>query len=138
MRSFSLKWMLLLIAVVAGLLAAVTQIGMAKCEFVVKENNLMVSDEGMVEGELRLGFLGKEYDSQWPYECSITRVDCASLLDLMPDARTTIRYRAMALGPLKKQEPCAIYLTKFGVDPDEIDGYVFLRYLTHVVINGRR
>jgi hypothetical protein len=130
--------MFLLIAIFAGLLAAVTQIGMAECEFVVKENNLIINEDGMVEGKLRLGYLGKEYDSQWPYECSMSRVDCPSLINVRPDSVTSIRYRAKALGPFKKQEPCAIFLRRLGVKPDEIDGYVFLKYGTDVVINGRQ
>ena len=130
--------MLLLVACVAGLLAAVTQIGMARCEFVVKENNLIINEDGMVEGELRLAYLGQEYDSQWPYACNMTRIDCPSLVNIKPESVASIRYRATALGPLKKQEPCAIYLSKLGINADEIEGYVFLKYGTDVVINGRQ
>ena len=137
---FNLKWMLIAVALAGGAMALVTQIGMGVAEFVVWENNLSLNVDGLVEGELRLGYEGDEYyGTTWPYECRITNISHRGLLDLEPGSKTRVRYRMTALGPLKKQEPCAYFLTRsLGIHQSDIVGYVTFKGGTEVVINGRQ
>jgi hypothetical protein len=137
---FNLQWMLIAVALAGVALALVTQIGMGIAEFEVWENNLSLNDDGLVEGELRLGYEGDEYyGTTWPYDCRITNVSRRSLLDLKPGIKTRVRYRISALGPLKKQEPCAYFLTRsLGINQSDIVGYVTFKGGTEVVINGRQ
>ena len=137
---FNLKWMMISIALIALSMAAVTQIGMGVAEFEVRENNLRLNEDGLVEGELWLGYEGDEsYSGLWPYDCKMNNVSEIALLDLKPGSKTKIRYRIAALGPLKKQEPCAIYLTRsLGINQSDIVGFVTFKGGTEVVINGKK
>ena len=137
---FNLKWMLTAVAAAGVALALVTQIGMGVAEFEVWENNLSLNEDGLIEGELRLGYEGDEYrGTTWPYACRLTNINHRGLLDLKPGSKTRVRYRMNALGPLKKQEPCAFFLTRrLGINQSEIVGYVTFKGGTEVVINGRQ
>ncbi len=137
---FNLKWMLLTVALVGTALALVTQIGMGIAEFEVWENNLRLDADGLVVGDLRLGYQGGEYyGTTWPYECQMNQIRLPDLLDLRPGLKTRIRYRMTALGPLKKQDPCGCFLTRcLGINQSDIVGYVTFKGGTEVVINGRQ
>ena len=137
---FNLKWMLFVVALTGIAMASVTQIGMGVAEFEVWENNLRLNEDGLVEGELQLGYEGDEYlGTTWPYACRLTNVSRPGLLDLKPGSKTRVRYRMTALGPLKKQDPCAYYLTRsLGISQSSIVGYVTFKGGTEVVINGRQ
>ena len=132
--------MLIAVAIAAVGLALVTQVGMAIADFEICENNLILNEDGFVEGELRLGYEGDEYyGTSWPYECRMTNVSRRELLDLKPGSKIRVRYRMTALGPLKKQEPCAFFLTRsLGIRQSDIVGYVTFKGGTEVVINGHQ
>lgn len=132
---------MLLAVALAGLgLALFTQIGMGSAEFEVWENDLILNDSGLVEGELLLGYEGDEYSgTTWPVECKISQVDRPSLLDLKPKSKYRITYRVTTFWPLEKQEPCALFLTRcLGIKKVDIVGYVTFKHGTEVVINGHR
>ena len=137
---FNLKWMLIAVALAGIAMALVTQIGMGVAEFEVWENNLSLNEDGFVEGELRLGYEGDEYfGTTWPYACKMTNISRPGLLELKPGVKTRVRYRMNALGPLKKQEPCACFLTRnLGINQSDIVGYVTFKGGTEVVINGKQ
>jgi hypothetical protein len=137
---FNLKWMMVVVAFAGAAMALVTQIGMDVAEFEVRENNLSLNDDGLVEGELSLGYESDEFHgASWPFECKMTNISLTSLLDLKPGSKTKVRYRVSDLGPLKKQEPCAYFLTRhLGINQSDIVGYVTFKGATELVINGKR
>lgn len=137
---FHLKGLLVLIGLLAIALALVTQIGMGTAEFEVCENNLRLDENGLVKGSLLLRYEGDEYaGTTWPYECKLNNIDRQELLGLKLGLKQRVRYRMAALGPLKKQDPCAIFLTRrLRIQPLEIVGFVTYQGETEVVINGQR
>ena len=136
---FGLKRLLFAIGLAAILLAVVTQVGIVEAEFEVWENNLHLNDQGLVQGELRLGFQSDEYRDKaaWPFDFKIKNVADRSLLSLQNGTKSSIKYRLKKFGPLKVQEPCRVYLTRvLGLDAESIVGYVMIKGRTEVVIDG--
>ena len=137
---FSLKRLLIVVAMVGVLFAVATQIGMVESEFEVWENNLRLNSDGLVQGDLRLGFESELYgEDAWPVEFKINNVSDGDLLGLQEGTKNKIKHRAKGFGPLKVQEPCQLYLTRvLGLDADSIVGYVSIKGRTEVVIDGNR
>ena len=140
-RSFSLKWLLILIAAMAAVFAAMTQIGMGQAEFTIVENNLTFDERNLVEGVLRWNYTGTQHDGEkpWPFECKIRNIQNQELVKITPGSCAVVRYRQTALGPLKTQDPFAMYISGvLGINENSIVGYAILEDSTEVFIDGHK
>ena len=136
---FSLKWLLIIVAVSAGLMWAATQLGMVTAHFEIKKNKLRR------EGNSVVGQLEYRYSRPQPnmapetiyFVCSITNLPQPDLLDLKEGDKWKLRFRLYDVGPFKKQNVSEMFLTdKLGFDQDDIQGYVEYENYVQVVING--
>ena len=138
---FSIKKLLIYVAVVGGLMAILTQVGVERAEFQISENELSFNDnDELISGQL-WGYMGKKVPSenQWSFVCEIRNVDRASLLSLKAGQKHRIRFRSNPIWPLKKQDPFRIYISKrLGIESDQIKGYITTDQGTKVVIDGSR
>lgn len=139
---FNLRWLLALIATLGVLLAVVTQIGMGRAEFEVYANELVLNERGLVKGRLSCGYVGTESDSveAWPFDVEFNNVADQNyeFRRIRPGRKVAVRYRMMAVGPLKKQDPFKMYLHHLGVEPNEVVGHVITEAGTKVIIDGFR
>ena len=135
---FSLKWLLVLVALVGASLAIATQIGMGTAEFEVWANELDLNERGLVKGRLCCGYMGTESNSPepWPFDIEINNVKERKLTRIQPGEKIEIRYRMAALWPLKKQDPFEMYLGRIGVDSSNVVGHVITETGTKVIIDG--
>ena len=119
-------------------LAIATQVGMGTAKFEVWANDLKLNERGLVNGRLSCGYSGTESDSPdpWPFDVEISNVSERELTQIKPGRRVEVRYRMVALWPLKKQDPFEIYLRRIGVDADNVVGHVITNSGTKVIIDG--
>ena len=139
MFRISLKKLFIFVGLSAILLGLVTQIGMGTAEFEVVENQLELSNDGMVSGRLWGNFTG--HDLPQPNELSfvfeVRNINRPNIVQIQSGQKNQIRYRIKPFGPLDKQDPFQIYLTRhFGITADQIKGYVWGQALAQVVIDG--
>lgn len=138
MFRFSIKKLLIYVAVAGGLLALLTQVGVEPAEFQLSENELLLNADELVSGEL-WGYMGKEVPSenQWSFVCEIRNVNRVALLNLQAGQKHRIRFRENPIWPLKKQDPFRIYISQcLGIESDQIVGYITTDQGTKVVIDG--
>ncbi|MFK7768538.1 MAG: hypothetical protein AB8B55_15050 [Mariniblastus sp.] len=139
MFRFTLKRMFIAIAIAGLVFAVTTQIGMDIATFEIWENDLTVNHQGLVQGQLRWGFVapGKPKDQPWPFVCRINNVDQRKILKLKPKTVNEIRYRVSDFGPLKQQDPYKIYISQvLGIHEDKIVGFVMIKGRTEIIIDG--
>ncbi len=144
MFRFKLRSLLVVIAVAAIGLALVVQTGMSNAQFEFIENDLAVDSQGLIHGKIRWSFTGDQPSDDTPiqYVCSVKNLklnpgDLDRLLQRSAGETNDVRYRSMALGPLKKQDPFKYYINnQLGIDADFIVGYVWFDGWVEVVING--
>ncbi len=135
---FGLKWLLVVVALVGTTMAIATQVGMGTAEFEVWENELVLNERGLVTGQLSCGYVGTESNSPdpWPFDVDIKNVPDRELTKIQPGRKVEVRYRMVALWPLKKQDPFAMYLRRIGVDSKDVVGHVITKTGTKVIIDG--
>jgi hypothetical protein len=146
MFQFKLKFLLFSVALIAGLAALSTQVGMSSSEFRFIENQLTLNDEGLVNGKIRWSFsdhlVNGEKVRGREFVCTVTNLKLSpdvyqQLLLCKPGSRRTIKYRSRAIGPLAKQDPFKHYISsELGIDGEKITGYAWFDGWTQVVIDG--
>jgi hypothetical protein len=136
---------------IKGLLFAVTVIAIGiiignhlitgQARFEISHNGLELNDENLVEGYLQWTYTGTEHksDEPWPFVCEIKNVDRPSLLQIKTGMKSKINYRAVKLGPLKKQDPYLIYFERvLGIPKSSVIRFAITKTETRVYIQGTR
>ena len=144
MFRFKLKSLLVIVTLLSILVAVSTQIGTTDAHFEFIENDLTVDDRGRVNGKIRWSFRDRFHQETkaWLFDCTVNHLPLEPevykrLISLSPGAQRTIRYRYRELGPLKKQDPFANYISQdLGIDAAFIKGYTMFDGWTEVTING--
>ncbi len=140
---FSLKWLLVAVAMSAVVLWLTTQLGMVTGHFEIKENLLQLQGDS-VAGELTYRFARPRADDApetYYFVCSIANLSNPKLLDLKPGDKMKVRYRLYDIGPFKKQNPYEMFLTdKLGIKKEYLKGWAYLEGLTgdwvQIAVNG--
>lgn len=139
MFRISLKKLLILVGLAAGLLSFATQIGMGTAEFEVLENGLELSNGRMVSGQLWGNFTGHDLPepNELPFVFKVRNINRPGIVQIQSGQKNQVRYRVKPFWPLKKQDPFEIYLTRhYGISADQIKGYVWTQFNAQVVIDG--
>ena len=140
---FSLKWLLIAVAVMAGVMWLATQLGMVTAHFEIKENSLRLQGD-TVAGELSYRFARPQADKApetYFFVCSIANLSNPELLDLKPGVKMKVRYRLYDVGPFKKQNPYEMFLIdELGIPKEHLKGWAYLEGPTgdwiKIAING--
>jgi hypothetical protein len=140
---FGLRWLLILVALVAGVMWLATQLGMVTAYFEIKENSLQLQGD-TVAGELRYRFARQRSDDvpeTYFFVCSIANLSKPELLDLQPGDKIKLRYRSYNIGPFKKQNPYEMFLIdKLGIRREYLKGWAYLEGIqgdwVQVAVNG--
>lgn len=140
---FSLKWLLIAVAIMAGVMWLATQLGMVTAYFEIKENSLQQFGN-TVAGELTYRYARSRTDNEpetYYFVCSIANLPNPELLELKPGDKIKLRYRLYNVGPFKKQNPYEMFLIdSLGIKKEYLKGWAYLEGIkgdwVQVAING--
>jgi hypothetical protein len=137
---FNLKVLILVLSLCSLALAFVSQAGVRVAKFELVENNLRLNSDGFVQGKMRFHCTTNEYpDSDWVFECNVVNLSQSEILGFKPGVSKKLRYRSVAMGPLGKQDPYALFVTRgLGIQQSSIVGFVTYQTGAEVMINGRQ
>ena len=139
-RHISLRWLLLLVAIAAGLMWLITQAGMKNATVEVRSCELWTDEQGLVRGRFtwRFSELKDGTAAYSDFLCSVTRLDNDRVRHLEEGEKFRIRYRVSRIGPLPKSDKYGLFLTdSLGIDKDEIVGWTVFEDFVEVVIAGQ-
>ena len=140
---FSLKWLLIGVAITAGVMWLATQLGMVTAHFEIKENALELQAD-KVAGELTFRYARPRPNlaaETYFFVCSITNLSQPELLELKTGDKMKLRYRLYDVGPFSKQNVYEKFLTdELGIKKEYLKGWAYLEGPTgdwiEVIVNG--
>ena len=136
---FNLKWLFLLLLVVALLMAWLTHYGMSRALIKVTQVNLVQDDDEIVSGEILWRFSDLDRHVHRYVAGSFSNMQRLDLMDIKPDDTFRFRYRSWEFWPFKRQPPSGIFLTqKLKIPKQQITGYLTYQHADAVVIDGSK
>lgn len=137
---FNLRALILVVSLLSLALAIVSQVGLRVANFELLENNLALNTEGVVQGKMSFQCTTNEYpDSNWMFECNVVNLQQPEILGLKPGVSKKLRYRAVALGPWRKEDPYSLFVTRgLKIQKSSIVGFVTYETGAEVMINGQQ
>jgi hypothetical protein len=125
---FNLKWLLVMLALSAGLAWWFSKVGMTVAHVIVVNNQLHRNSQGTIDGQLQCRLVeANEYSFTYSdFLCVLYHVDREQLLDLKKDDRARIEYRQEPVWPFTELgDPYRIFLNQhLGIPDQEILGSV--------------
>lgn len=139
-RHISLRWLLVIVAVAAGLMWVITQAGMKTALVEVKSCELRTDEQGLVRGRFTWRFqeLKDGTAAYSDFLCSVSRLDNDAVKRLREGDRFRLRFRDTQIGPLPKSDKYGLFLTEsLQIDDSEIIGWTIFEDYVEVVIAGQ-